>query len=140
MSQSDTIRTGSLARMSNVGHQTVLYYEKRGLLEPAGRSTAGHRLYTEEAVRTIRFIKNAQTLGFSLDEIGKLLIARKRKNGNCGPIAKRAALQLSSLRDQLKELKNREQKLSNLLERCSKGKAKMKDCVILEALETGSLA
>jgi DNA-binding transcriptional MerR regulator len=67
------LRIGELAAECGVSIDTIRYYERRRLLPHAGRSAGGFRLYTPEAVERLRFIKQAQETGFSLDEIGGLL-------------------------------------------------------------------
>jgi len=70
---SEELRIGEVATRSGVSIDTIRYYERRKLLPRAGRSRGGFRLYTPEAVERLRFIKQAQEIGFSLDEIGDLL-------------------------------------------------------------------
>ena len=72
MSQT-VLRIGELAAECGVSIDTIRYYERRKLLPHAGRSAGGFRLYTPEAVERLRFIKQAQEIGFSLEEIGGLL-------------------------------------------------------------------
>jgi DNA-binding transcriptional MerR regulator len=70
---SGALRIGEVAARSGVSIDTVRYYERRRLLPAAPRTEGGYRLFTPEAVERVRFIKQAQELGFSLDEIGELL-------------------------------------------------------------------
>jgi DNA-binding transcriptional MerR regulator len=70
---SATLRIGELADAAGVNQQTLRYYERRGLLAAPDRSPGGHRLYPVEAVTTLRVIKAAQRLGFTLDEIADLV-------------------------------------------------------------------
>ena len=65
---------GAVARDAGVGIETIRYYERSGLLAPPPRTRGGYRQYPPEAVRTIRFIKHTQHLGFSLAEISDLLM------------------------------------------------------------------
>ena len=70
---SGELRIGELATRAGVSIDTIRYYERRRLLPRAERSRGGFRLYTPETVDRLRFIKQAQEIGFSLDEIGGLL-------------------------------------------------------------------
>jgi DNA-binding transcriptional MerR regulator len=70
---SSALRIGEVALRAGVSIDTVRYYERRRLLPAAARSEGGFRLFTPDAVDRVRFIKQAQELGFSLDEIGELL-------------------------------------------------------------------
>src|SRR5215831_5421800 len=70
---SSAIRIGEVALRSGVSIDTIRYYERRRLLPAAARTEGGFRLFTPDAVERVRLIKQAQDLGFSLDEIGELL-------------------------------------------------------------------
>jgi DNA-binding transcriptional MerR regulator len=76
-----TLRTGELARAAGVNPQTLRYYHRRGLLDEPVRSPGGHRLYPAEAVTTIRVIKAAQRLGFTLAEVDELVHLAARRHG-----------------------------------------------------------
>ncbi len=67
------LKIGEVARHSGFPVRTILYYEERGLLEPAERTEAGHRLYGEEEVARLRFVKRAKLLGLTLEEIRELV-------------------------------------------------------------------
>lgn len=69
------LQIGQVAARAGVSVDTVRYYERNKLLERASRSSAGFRLFTQDAVERIRFIKQAQDIGLSLDEIRELLIS-----------------------------------------------------------------
>jgi MerR family mercuric resistance operon transcriptional regulator len=71
--KSASLRIGEVAALSGVSVDTVRFYERRKLLPRPARSGGGFRLFTLEAVKRVKFIKQAQELGFSLDEIGELL-------------------------------------------------------------------
>ena len=73
---------GQLAKSSGVHIQTVRYYERLHLLGPAARASSGYRLYGPEEERRLRFIKNAQALGFTLREIDELRTRRGPINLN----------------------------------------------------------
>ncbi|HEY7278665.1 MAG TPA: MerR family transcriptional regulator [Trebonia sp.] len=69
------LRSGEVAAAAGVNVQTLHYYERLGLLAQAGRTAAGHRQYPARTVTLVRMIKNAQRLGFSLDEVARLIAA-----------------------------------------------------------------
>lgn len=75
------LRTSALAAEAGVNTQTLRYYHRRGLLAEPERSLGGHRLYPPEAVTTVRAIKTAQRLGFTLTEIAGLLDTARRRHG-----------------------------------------------------------
>ncbi len=74
-----SLRITEAAQAAGVNKETLRYYERRGLLEEPMRSPGGHRLYGEHAVQTLRIIKAAQRLGFTLGEVADLLEAGKRR-------------------------------------------------------------
>ena len=76
------LRSSQVAAAAGVNAQTLRYYERRGLLTEPGRSLGGHRLYPAEAITTLRVIKAAQRLGFTLDEVASLLDAGRHRHGH----------------------------------------------------------
>ncbi|MEI8408660.1 MULTISPECIES: MerR family transcriptional regulator [unclassified Kribbella] len=76
----DGLRSGQVAAAAGVNLQTLRYYERRGLIAEPHRSLGGHRLYPEDAVTTLRVIKAAQRLGFTLTEVSELLDAARHRH------------------------------------------------------------
>jgi DNA-binding transcriptional MerR regulator len=76
------LRSGQVAAAAGVNIETLRYYERRGLLSEPDRSPGGHRLYDAEAVTTLRVIKAAQRLGFTLDEVADLLDVGRRSHAS----------------------------------------------------------
>ena len=81
--QADKILVGELARRSGVNLETVRYYERRGLLPKPPRTPAGYRAFPAASVRRVRFIRQAQALGFTLAEIKELLALRVDPDTTC---------------------------------------------------------
>ncbi|MDW5329647.1 MerR family transcriptional regulator [Plantactinospora sp. KLBMP9567] len=75
------LRSGQVAEAAGVNQQTLRYYERRGLVAEPNRTLGGHRLYPPETVTTLRVIKTAQRLGFTLDEIAELLAVSTHRKG-----------------------------------------------------------
>lgn len=78
-----TYRIGKLAEKCHVNKETIRYYERKGLIPETERTEGGYRLYTEETIRRIQFIKRLQGLGFTLAEIHKLLGIVDRDHDRC---------------------------------------------------------
>jgi DNA-binding transcriptional MerR regulator len=78
------LRSGQVAAAAGVNVETLRYYERRGLLAEPVRSPGVHRLYEEGSVTTLRVIKAAQRLGFTLDEVADLLEAGRHRHGSRG--------------------------------------------------------
>jgi MerR family transcriptional regulator, mercuric resistance operon regulatory protein len=100
------LRSGELARAAGVGHQTLRYYERRGLLAEPPRTAGGHRLYPPEALTRLRAIKAAQRLGFSLGEAAELVpvVPQRRLQGTRKPLADRLTARLAEVESAIAEL------------------------------------
>src|SRR6266849_851913 len=91
------VTIGRLAKAVGVNVQTVRYYERRRLLSSTARTPSGYRVYGVEEVRRLRFIKNAQALGFTLHEIADLLSLRVNSAARCGDVQRRAQAKLAQV-------------------------------------------
>jgi DNA-binding transcriptional MerR regulator len=85
------LRSGQVATAAGVNVETLRYYERRGLLAEPHRSPGGHRLYDADSVTTLRVIKAAQRLGFSLEEVAELLEVGRHRHRPRGVRSGRAA-------------------------------------------------
>jgi DNA-binding transcriptional MerR regulator len=79
-----SLRINEVAQAAGVNRETLRYYERRGLLEQPERSPGGHRLYDDRAVQTLRIIKAAQRLGFTLEEVADLIEVGRRRGRDSG--------------------------------------------------------
>lgn len=98
-----SLRAGAVAQAAGVNRQTLRYYERRGLIAEPERSPGGHRLYEEQAVTTLRVIKAAQRLGFTLDEVADLIEAGRRRGRDSG-LQVRARDKLAEVEERIAEL------------------------------------
>jgi MerR family copper efflux transcriptional regulator len=128
------LTSGQLAEGAGVGIETIRYYERKGLLPPPARSRAGYRRFPVEAVDRLRFIRQAQHLGFSLKEIQELLSLRIDPKASCSEIRKRAQAKISEIEQRLRGLQRMREVLWRLIEACG-GRGPATVCPILEALE-----
>jgi Cu(I)-responsive transcriptional regulator len=133
MNESPTLSIGRLARASGIGVETLRYYERRGLLAPAGRTAAGYRRYRPDAVRRLRFIRRAQALGFSLDEIRELLALNDQPDADAGRVKAIAREKLADIERRIEDLQRMRQSLEALAGRCP-GHGPTAACPILGAL------
>lgn len=100
------LRSGELAEAAGVNPQTLRYYERRGLLAEPSRSPGGHRLYPPEALTTLRVIKTAQRLGFTLTEVADLVdlgTHRHRQRADAG-LQRRASAKLAEIEAKIADL------------------------------------
>ncbi len=127
---------GKLALQADVTTDTVRYYEKEGLLAPASKTGAGYRLYDEDAVRRLRFIKQAQQCGFSLTEIRELLTLKNSDAACCKDVKSVAIAKKLQLEHKVRALQVMSQALSELIAICNNETRPLDECPILAALET----
>ncbi|MFB6286997.1 MAG: MerR family transcriptional regulator [Candidatus Bipolaricaulia bacterium] len=128
-----TLKTGEVAERAGVNIHTVRYYEERDLLPPVPRSAAGHRQFTGEHLAHIRFVKRAQELGFTLEEIRELLSLRADPEAG-EEVREKTEEKIEEVRGKIRDLQRIEEKLTELAEACEEhGGAE--DCLVLHALE-----
>ena len=122
---------GRLAAEAGVNVETIRYYQRRGLLHEPDRPMNGHRSYAAEAIKRVRFIKRAQVLGFTLDEIGSLLDLDE--SCACAETRELAEHKLQVIDEKLADLKAMRKALTALLRQCDTGTIKGA-CPIIHAL------
>ena len=127
------MKTGQVARQSGVNIQTLRYYERRGLLQSPSRRPSGYREYTFDAVRVIRFVKRAQHLGFSLDEVESLLELAAGGPPNCDKARALATQKLAEMHGKIARLRAMQDSLTRLVETCERPRHQ-RDCPLLDAL------
>lgn len=125
---------GAIAKKAGVNIQTVRYYERRSLLVPDDHRESGYRLYSDSAIKKLRFIKNAQELGFTLDEIMGLLKLQARHRSQCAEVKRRAEEKLADVQSKTAALKNLEKTLKSLIKTCH-ARTPTDPCPILRTLE-----
>ena len=127
---------GKLAKAAGVRIDTVRYYERRGLMPAPRRSDSGYRHYDGDATRRLRFIRRAQSLGFSLDEIGELL-ALRADPANHAEVRARALARRDDIEHRIRELSALRDSLSGLIRDCRDADRRGVECPILGVLEHG---
>lgn len=120
--------------MANVNIQTLRYYERRKILRPVARRDSGYRVYDGEAVRTVQFIKRAQQLGFTLEDIQDLLSLRIDKKSKCTNVRGRAEKTLHGVEERISRLATIRRALKKLI-RDYESKSINEACPILESFE-----
>jgi Hg(II)-responsive transcriptional regulator len=120
------------AEQAGVNVQTLRYYERRGLLPRPPRRSSGYREFPEDAVRVVRFIKRAQDLGFSLDEVEELLRLRRQSERHRPRIRAVAEQKIAEIERKIVELERMKRALGTLVDACHRGTAM--ECPIIESL------
>jgi Hg(II)-responsive transcriptional regulator len=128
---------GQLAAQAGVNAQTVRYYERRELLPRPARSGGGYRQYEPETVSRLRFIKRAQDLGFSLEEIRELLALRIARTAACDRVEAKTRGKIAAVERKIAELTRLKATLDRLVEACHR-RERTAECPILGALEETS--
>ena len=125
---------GKAARKAGVGIETIRFYERRGLIaQPPKPRDAGFRVYPEETMHRIRFIRQAQELGFSLREIDELLSLRADPSTDARDVRQRATAKLEEVNRKLGQLEQIRTALEALIAACP-GTGALRTCSIMEAL------
>lgn len=126
---------GKLAGLTGVSNDTLRYYEQEDLIRPADKSPAGYRLYDQESVQRVHFIKHAQACGFTLAEIRELLVLRGRDQACCGDIRTRAIEKKLQIEQKIRAMKAMSKALDHLITECADAAQPVKECAIIAALE-----
>lgn len=113
---SNSLAIGILAKRGGVNVETIRYYQRRALLEEPPKPSGGFRRYPEEAVKRVLFIKRAQRLGFTLEEIQGLLALDERKA--CMETREIAAHKLELIAQKIAELSKMRKSLARLVRSC----------------------
>ena len=131
------MRTSEVAAQAQVNTQTLRYYERRGLLPAPARTRSGYRAYTADAVRVVRFIKRAQQLGFTLDDIEDLLHLADGGPASCEEARTMARTRIADLQRRINELASMRDALTQLVDTCDQPRAE-RECPILRDIETAA--
>src|SRR5712691_7737905 len=132
----DFFTTGEVASRGGVNLETIRYYERRGLLPKPPRTPAGYRTFDAAALRRLRFIKQAQALGFSLKEVKELLALRVDPRTSCADVRRRTEAKIVDIDDKLRGLRAMKATLTRIITACS-GRGPISNCPILDALDGG---
>jgi len=127
------MKIGQLSAQAGVSIDTIRYYEQRGLLPPAARTSSGYRQYTTDDVARLKFIIQAKALGFTLEEISQLMSLRH--NGRaCAEIRAVAEIKAAEIDERIRQLQLIRRTLLSLAEQCEQS-SDDDPCPILKSLE-----
>ncbi len=125
---------GQVAKAAHVNVETLRYYERRGLVPRPPRSLSQYRRYPDDTPPRVRFVKHAQALGFSLQEIRELLSLRATPKARCADVKRRAETKLSEIDEKVRVLRAMSSALRRLVSQCE-GELPASACPILESLD-----
>ncbi len=128
-------KIGEVTKLTGMSADTLRYYEKFGLITNIARNAAGIRLYNDKNISHLKFIKRAQHMNFSLDEIKSLLSMRENPQHAKDSVRQLTADKLKNIEEQLSELSTLKNELTLLLNLCRGSKD---GCPIIEGIDTDS--
>lgn len=132
--KSHAITRKRLAELSGVNPETIRFYEGRGLLPEPERSASGYRQYGETDVRRLAFVRRAQDLGFTLNEIAELLSLQAAPRQSSGKVKTLAEAKINEIALKIRDLKRMRTVLQKIAVRCD-GRGTTHSCPILYALD-----
>ena len=127
-------RIGQIAKHVGVTVETIRFYESQALIPEPRRTESGHRLYTSETIRRVRFIQRAKELGFSLKDIHALIALRSEPNATCAAVKGQAQQKITDVQEKIGGLTRVHRALTNLVEQCD-ADAHLGECPILDVLD-----
>lgn len=131
----ENLTIGAFAKAAGVNVETIRFYQRKGLLPEPDKPYGSIRRYGEADVTRVRFVKSAQRLGFSLDEIAELL--RLEDGTHCDEASGLAEHKLKDVREKLADLRRMEAALSELTRACHTRKGNV-SCPLIAALQAGN--
>lgn len=130
----EVMTIGELAKSTEVNIETIRFYQRRGLMDEPERPAGGIRRYGEADADRIRFIKAAQRLGFSLDEI--IILLALDDGADCSTAVKIAHKKLAEVRGKINDLRQIEKSLSSLIGDCEKNVGEQVCCPLISSLHS----
>ena len=109
------LKIGEVAKASGIGIETLRFYEKSGLLDSPSRTESGYRIYSADVLDRLDFIKRAQVLGFSLDEIKRIIADKHAGQSPCAEVREIVRQRLAELDSRMSEMKRYRKELASAL-------------------------
>ncbi len=123
---------GEMSRRTGVNIETIRYYERIGVMPRPVRSEGGHRVFSDEQLRRLSFIKRSRELGFSLSEIRAMLRLVDEGTLTCAEIHAMTSVHLKAVHRKISDLRRLERVLQSMVAECTRGE--VPDCPIIDAL------
>lgn len=124
---------GQVSKLTGVGVETIRFYERSGLLSAPERKSSGYRVYSEDIVNRLRFIRRAKDLGFSLSEVESLLRLRVDSEVSCVQARQQAIEKITEIEGKIQDLQRIRTALTELISACDEPR-EGGECPILKAL------
>lgn len=128
------MKIGEVATQSNVGIETIRYYEREGLLAEPERRPSGYRQYDQSVVSRLQFIRRTKELGFTLAEIKELLGLWFDANTRCEHVREKATRKITDIEEKIRSLQKMKRSLRKVIDECESRNA-VEDCPLLDGLD-----
>ena len=130
------LKIGEVSRQTGIGIETLRFYEKSGLLDKPDRTYSGYRMYSSDVLDRLAFIKRAQVLGFSLDEIKKVIDDARNGHSPCDEVREIVRKRLEELDQRMREMARYRKELAETLEEWDRvGRAPGHICGLIESAQ-----
>ena len=127
------MKIGEVAKAAGIGIDAVRFYEREGLIPEPARRPSGYRMYSPDVVLSLRFIRRAKELGFSLKEISELLSLETAAEATAADVRELAEAKLADIKERIRALQRMRRALQKATESCT-GQGPMSGCSILRTL------
>lgn len=125
---------GEASRRSGINIETIRYYEREGIIPAPGRSASGRRVYSDDEIAVLAFVRRCRDMGFPLVDVRALMALRNAADDQCDDVRSIAERHIADVRRRIAELRRLEMALKSLVSECSKGRTA---CPALEELFAG---
>ena len=130
------LKIGEVSKQSGIGIEALRFYEKSGLLDRPSRTYSGYRVYDADVLERLAFIKRAQVLGFSLDEVRQIIADARKGQSPCEDVREIVRRRLAELDERLREMRRYRKELAETLEEWDKeGRAPGHICGLIEGAD-----
>jgi DNA-binding transcriptional MerR regulator len=138
--ETSPLKIGEVARRADIGVETLRFYERSGLLDRPARTEGGYRLYDAGALKTLEFIKRAQSLGFTLEEIKRIIAESRAGQRPCAEVRETVRRRLAELDEQMAQIRRYRNALAVTLKQWDeKGFADGDFCGLIESSDLSAM-
>lgn len=138
MAQPDdmTMLIGALSKRTGCNIETIRFYERIGIMPNPARTQGGHRVYTQDHLKRLTFVRRSRELGFTLDQVRNLLSLVDSDDYTCDEVKEMTLEHMGDVRHKIADLRKLERVLNDMVSQCDRGA--VPDCPVVDALfETG---
>lgn len=132
----NSLTIGKLAKLANVNVETIRFYENKGILTRPTKKKGQFRVYSENYISKLNFIKKTKELGFTLKEIKDLLVLDQDENSTCKNVGDKALNKLEEIQDKINSLKLIEKRLKKIIKTCDNELDQRACCKVSDCLDS----